>query len=97
MLLALFVLWTAFCSYLSGGIAGIIAEARLRGFRGVGLWNFATILALRARLASPVWVKGGLTNTKRWIFLLAFTGNYLAMNYTAGKILYIYLGHYTPG
>jgi hypothetical protein len=91
------LLWTTLCSYLSGGLAGLFAEGRMRAFRGVGLWNLATILALNVRLKKPVWAENGLTCGKRWAFLIIFSVNYLGMNYAATHILRSYLGSYTPG
>ncbi len=94
----LVAIWLVACSYLSGGLAGLIVRRQWSTFANLGLWNLGTIIALSLRAARVRWhdPNANFTTTRRRLFLLSFTAIFTGINYFAAQCLTYLLGHYTP-
>jgi len=91
VLLAAIIAWILVCSYISGGLAGLLFQGRWNRYAMLGLWNLTTIVGLSLRLA-----KVQELGRKR-LYLLMFSLIYLGLNWVGGSLLSHYLGAYSPG
>jgi hypothetical protein len=90
-LMAIGIAWTALISYLAGGITGLLFQRKWRPYGRLGLWNFATLIALRIRLTRHHEVKHPR------LFTIAFSLTFFAFNFAASNLLTLLFGSYWPG
>jgi hypothetical protein len=91
----LWVVWTALCSYVSGGVAGLIAARRWREYARVGLWNLLTILGLLVAVKRTRGLDRMREYWPRRAFVVVFSVVFVGINAAATWALWLLMGRYT--
>ena len=96
ILFAATLLWAAICSYVSGGLVGVIIERRWKPYARIALWNLGTIIALRIRLTRAPHPPGIASKTQQAMFTILFSMIFVGINCFLAGVFSMAFGRYAP-
>ncbi|MGN6370239.1 MAG: hypothetical protein ACTHN5_18440 [Phycisphaerae bacterium] len=95
-LIAACVLWTILCSYLSGGLTGLLLARRWKPYARIALWNLGTIVVLRIRLARAPQLPDMASSARQTRFMILFSLIFLGIHLFLEGLLSAAFGSYAP-